>query len=63
MIEIKGEPRVAKWASDSVKLMQMGSIVRSWAKLEKDESVTDDQRNIVARSAMSRIWQIMEEEG
>lgn len=61
MIEIKGEPRVAKWATDSVKLMQMGSIVRSWAKIEKDEHITDEQRNIVARSAMSRIWQIMED--
>lgn len=61
MIEIKGEPRVAKWATDSVKLMQMGSIVRSWAKIEKDESINDDQKIVVARSAMSRLAQIMED--
>ena len=60
MIEIIGEARVMGWAADSTKLLKMESIVRNWAKLEKDESVNDDQRNIVARSAMSRIWQIME---
>lgn len=63
MIEIKGEPRIVEWASDSTKLLKMESIVRNWAKLEKDESMTDEQRNIVARSAMSRLWQIMEGEG
>ena len=61
MIEIIGEARLAKWASDSAKLIKMESIVRNWSKLEKDETMTDEQRNIVARSAMSRIWQIMED--
>lgn len=60
MIEIIGEARVVEWASNSTKLLKMESIVRNWAKLEADESMNDDQRNIVARSAMSRIWQIME---
>ena len=63
MIEIIGEARAVEWASNSAKLIKMESIVRNWAKLEKDENITDDQRNVVARSAMSRIWQIMEGEG
>ena len=59
MIEIIGNPK--NMASNSAKALEIEGIVKAWAKIERDEDLTEEQKNIVTRVAMQQVWKIMEE--
>ena len=60
MIEIIGEARQTEMANSSAKVVKIESIVRAWAKIEADDGLTEDQKNLVTRTVMSQIWKIVE---
>ena len=62
MIEIIGEARQSGMANNSTRIVKIESIVRAWAKIEADDGLTEDQKNLVTRTVMSQIWKIMEGE-
>ena len=57
MIEIKDLP--ANMASSSARLLKIESIVKAWRKIESDDQYTEAQRDLVSRTSMSRIDQII----
>ena len=60
MIEIIGNPK--NMASNSAKALEIEGIVKAWAKIERDEDLTEEQKSIVSRTAMFTIWKIYESE-
>ena len=60
MIEIIDGARQSETANSSSKVVKIESIVRAWAKIEADDGLTEDQKNLVTRTVMSQIWRIME---
>ena len=63
MIEIKETNSVKEMARDSAKSIKIASIVMAWAKIEKEERYTDEQKNFLARATMHEIWRIFDSEG
>ena len=57
MIEIKDLP--ASMANNSAKMLKIEGIVKAWRKIENDEQYTEAQRDLVSRTSMSRIDQII----
>ena len=61
MIEIIEEARTAeRMASNSARLLKIASVVKAWAKVDADETLTEDQKNIVMKAAMAEVWRIVE---
>lgn len=60
MIEIK-ENAMESMASNSAKMLKIESIVKAWAKVDGDDSLSEDQKILVAKAAMSEIWRIVED--
>lgn len=59
MIEIK-ENTMGAMASNSAKMLKIESIVKAWAKIDNDDSMSESQKILVAKAAMSQIWRIVE---
>lgn len=59
MIEIK-ENAMGHMASNSARMLKIESIVKAWAKIDGDESMSENQKILVAKAAMSQIWRIVE---
>lgn len=57
MIEIKNAP--TGMASNSAKMLKIESIVKAWRKIESDDQYTEAQRDLVSRTSMQRIDQII----
>ena len=61
MIEIIEEARTAeRMASNSARMLKIASVVKAWAKVDADETLTEDQKNIVMKAAMAEVWRIVE---
>ena len=60
MIEIK-ENAMESMASNSARMLKIESIVKAWAKVDGDDSLSEDQKILVAKAAMSEIWRIVED--
>ena len=61
MIEIIEEARTAeRMASNSARLLKIASVVKAWAKVDADETLTEDQKNIVMKAAMAEVWRLVE---
>ena len=60
MIEIK-ENTMGAMASNSAKMLKIESIVKAWAKVDGDDSLSEDQKILVTKAAMSEIWRILED--
>ena len=59
MIEIK-ENTMGVMASNSARMLKIESIVKAWAKIDNDDSMSENQKILVAKAAMSQIWRIVE---
>ena len=60
MIEIKKAPQ--SMASNSAKMLKIEGIVKAWRKIESDDLYTEAQRDLVSRTSMNRISQILGEQ-
>lgn len=60
MIEIKNAPQ--SMASNSAKMLKIEGIVKAWRKIESDDLYTEAQRDLVSRTSMNRISQILGEQ-
>ena len=59
MIEIKENAR-EHMASNSARMLKIASVVKAWVKVDADETLTEDQKNIVMKAAMAEVWRIVE---
>ena len=59
MIEIK-ENAMEHMASNSARMLKIASVVKAWVKVDADETLTEDQKNIVMKAAMAEVWRIVE---
>ena len=59
MIEIK-ENAMEHMANNSARLLKIASVVKAWAKVDADETLTEDQKNIVMKAAMAEVWRLVE---
>jgi len=57
MIEIKNAP--ISMASNSARMLKIESIVKAWSKIESDDQYTEAQRDLVSRTSMQRIDEII----
>lgn len=57
MIEIKNAPQ--SMVSNSAKMLKIEGIVKAWRKIESDDQYTEAQRDLVSRTSMQRIDQIL----
>lgn len=61
MIEIIEEARATeRMASNSARMLKIASVVKAWAKVDADETLTEDQKNIVMKAAMAEVWRLVE---
>lgn len=60
MIEIKNAPQ--SMVSNSAKMLKIEGIVKAWRKIESDDLYTEAQRDLVSRTSMNRISQILGEQ-
>ena len=61
MIEIIEEARTAeRMASNSARMLKIASVVKAWAKVDADDTLTEEQKNIVMKAAMAEVWRIVE---
>lgn len=59
MIEIKDIPK--SMASSSARLLKIESIVKAWYKIENDPEYAESQKDLVSRTSIARIYEIMTE--
>ena len=59
MIEIK-ENAMEHMANNSARMLKIASVVKAWAKVDADDTLTEEQKNIVMKAAMAEVWRIVE---
>ena len=60
MIEIVSEA-TQNIAINSAHLLKIASIVKAWKKIEDDPDYAESQKDLVSRTSMARIFQIITE--